>query len=518
MFRVILGLVFLMVVSPSGYAQTSADGAFLAPVTSEEELEASLHPIPQAQVAYYVSQVGVVHTFREFEGQNEALRSAKSNSPALKVADGYPVSLSSADLFAPPLADGLYQVYLAGVSSVDACSLRLLLDVSALTKEQEAWVIDPTSPRAFGPYQAAEGAPRERWLATVDGDTAVLMVRCSKPGLPEVALKGISHFFWKLDDLKELPCNINIACETDSLVEQISTAIGLVLVSNGLETLSASGALMNVPATPEFEPYLLTANHAVPDRDAAFNTDVVWDYRATTCGATDARSISLLPRSQGVDLLATSATLDATLVRLDRVPVGGYGRAYLGWDTREPKLGEPVIVIHHPQARHMRITYGRVQAIDQIVSTYHHETRVGWDQGVTEPGSSGACLLYDDGTLRTAGTLSGGSNQTCTGGPGENWDYFSSFRFFYREISPAYLTGPSGHSSYTEPQSGEGEGEGEPSCPGTFPAITRESGPFGGAGADLVVMSVAGLLLGLAGMRRMRRHPAPIVHGGYRKN
>jgi hypothetical protein len=189
--------------------------------------------------------------------------------------------------------------------------------------------------------------------------------------------------------------------------------------------------------------------------------EVYWDFRSTACNTDNAPALTYLPRSTGSDLLAGGKTLDAVLIRLDAVPVGSHGRAYLGWDTRDPVIDENVIAIHYPTATPMRIAYGRIETINQTISAedvngathaYEHETRVGWDHGITEPGSSGACLLLADGTYRVAGALTGGPDHRCGGGPDINFDYFSSFRDFYTEISPAYLTGDNSDPGYAPPE------------------------------------------------------------------
>jgi hypothetical protein len=498
------GLLILLTAAPLAYGGPSADGVFVPPTLSKSLADASPDALPADLVAYYVSKVGTRHVFRDFEGWNDILKAASSDGKVLRVAETLPVNLDADALFAAPFADGLYQVFLAGVTSVDALALRLRVDLSMLAGGQETWVLDPNGPRAFGPYFAGDDVPGGLWLATVTGDTAVLMVRSSSADVPRVRLNDLAHFYRGFEDLKELSCNIDVACNTNSMIQQIATAVGLVLIPREHDTIAASGALMNIPATPQLEPFFLTANHVIADAATAQNTDVVWDFRATQCGANDAGSITSLPHSRGVELLATSATLDTTLIRLDSVSLGKYGRAYLGWDTRKPRPGDNVFVIHHPQAKRMRITYGRVAEVDMTVVPYVHETLVGWDAGVTEPGSSGSCLLYSDGTCRIAGMLSGGSQAECGAGPTENYDYFSSFPTFFMDISPAYLTGANGNSRYRPPQTAKGEGEGEgegepgPGCAGA--ALTTASGtpPATGSPGDVLGWGVLVTLLLLA--------------------
>lgn len=47
-------------------------------------------------------------------------------------------------------------------------------------------------------------------------------------------------------------------------------------------------------------------------------------------------------------------------------------------------------------------------ALNVSASPYEKQTKAGWDQGVTEPGSSGSCLLFADGSYRLAGMVIAG--------------------------------------------------------------------------------------------------------------
>jgi len=453
----LLGCVCLNCVVAAAQGAPSGDGAFLPPVASKAALEASLHPMPQQTVAGYVAAVTVSHTFREFEGMNDEL--AATAAP-LEVAAGYPIGLSADELFDGGLPDGAHTAYLAAITSIDAEALRLVVDLSELGPGDEVWVLDPTEPRAFGPYTSEDHVVGGRFLATVEGETAVLLARALAGGAPPVRLLGLSHFFVSPVPAKVLSCNINIACEADATIQQLSSGVAYLTRPSGFSLTTGSGSLINAPGTAELEPYFLTANHVVGSETTPANIEVYWDFRATGCGVNNAPSLGSLPRSNGAALLATDTTLDLTLLRLDTVPVGEYGRAYLGWDTRDPVIDENIITIHHPDNTHMRISYGRVKLLNQTVEvsvppsgtrTFTDLTRVGWDDGVTERGSSGSCLLFDDGTLRLGGALTTGSTHVCFAGPDFNFDYYSSFRAFFSQVSPAYLSGSDGGPAYEDP-------------------------------------------------------------------
>ena len=438
-------------------AAPSADYTYVPPTAAESLLKATLNPLPVETVEAYLTHVDRFYTFDTFAGQNEALKAAAGKGEPLPASKGFAVDLPAQDLFDDGFQDGAYRVYVVGLCSVDAEALRVLVDLSQLAVDDEVWLVDPMEPRAFGPYTADDHLPSGRWLATTAGDSAVLAVRTLADAMPQVDVLALSHFYIVSDTRKLLSCNIDIACETDTVIQEVSTGIGVMIIPvNSLDFAFCSGCLIDNPDTTNLEPYFLTANHCVPTVPDAQGleveqVDILWDFRTTACDADDAPSLSSLLRSNVDSLLVTSGTLDASLLALDDVPVGSLGRAYLGWDTSTPGVGESVITLHHPQQSYMRISYGRVLAVDQdsVENGYYHQTRVVWDEGVTEQGSSGACLLTDDGRYRIIGVLSNGAIHTCGADRSGNIDMYSSFRHFYSKADE-YLSGEgSGDTSDT---------------------------------------------------------------------
>lgn len=449
--RCVLPLFAMFVAAGVSAAGPSAPSAHIPPV-SEKSLEQDLYPLPRARVAEYLSQLMQVQTVWNFRGRNETLKAEAladaGDRKALRVATGLTVALGPEDLFQAPFPDGPHQVFLGGVTSADAEALRVQADLSALADDEELWLIDPVAQRPFGPYTRADHTADGRWLPTVEGDTAVLMVRSSRADFPQVRVPQVAHFFWTTLELKELSCNVNIACETDPAVQEIAAGVGMMVVPNfGGDQALCSGTLINNPDTPEFEPYFITANHCVPGAIGAGQVDVIWDYRASACGPeATVPTLGSRLRSNGESVLVTSASLDATLMRLDSVPVGPFGRTYVGWSTTAPIVGDDGVVIHHPAGSHMRISYAEVKRTDVTViiggTTRFHETEVQYPAGVTEGGSSGSCLLLARLGYALVGMLSGGPVHTCGPNRSGNTDEFASFRHFYNDTDARlYLSG-----------------------------------------------------------------------------
>ncbi|HOZ47897.1 MAG TPA: fibronectin type III domain-containing protein [Candidatus Hydrogenedentes bacterium] len=401
------------------------------------------------EVATWLAGLEDVHVFDVFEGQNEALKATAPDGLVLHVAAGFPVDMSSSDLFGEPVSTPIGTVYEASVTSLDAAGVRLRVDLGALGPGDEVWVVDPQLFRAFGPFSVADYAPGGRWLPTIFGDTAVLVVRGASNAAPDIKLVAISHFYEDLTSpafKAELSCNINIACAS-AAIQELGKGVGfLVMPIDELDHGVCSGCLLD---SVKKGPYFYTANHCVPTGVQPWSVEVVWDYRAATCGGTDAPATGSLPRSSGQATLVTDSQLDCTLMMLDSLPAN---RTFLKGATRDPIVGEAVTCIHHPvggaalSTCHMRVSNGSVLAVDRSGSelglSYLHETKVLWDEGVTETGSSGSCLLMDDGSggYCVAGALSGGTQHTCGADRSNNYDYYSSFRRFYTAID-GYLAG-----------------------------------------------------------------------------
>ena len=434
-----LAVVALACVLAAAHAdEPYADSAFV-PTAGK-----SVPEVPLVDLERYLEHVQACHVFTTFQGQNDFLKAKylSARDRPLRGGETESVDVPAEALFGPPLPEDGVRVWLASVVSADAEALRLRLDLSRLRHGEGAWGVDPAGMRAFGPYTAAAD---EAWLATVQGDEALIMVRSPYETVPQVRLTAYAHIFLTFHEiLKELECNLDIACETDPAILEASTGVGIINVAG---YVFCSGSLINNEQTDELEPFFVTANHCICSREQAHNTEVFWDFRASECGLNDPPLMAELPRSNGDALLATSANLDATLIRLDNVPVGDYGRAYPGWDAREPEEDDPVLCIHHPEATRMRLSRGTVRETDQTMNGREHQTVVLWSQGVTENGSSGSALLFAD-TLRLAGMLSQGPVHSCED-PSGNFDWFASLSHFYPCIQK-YIDTPT-------PSSNEGE-------------------------------------------------------------
>lgn len=413
----------------------SAPHAFQAPAGSKEVKETA--PFDTATLETYLENIGVLYTVDAFAGKNAQLKAEADADRVLLAGRGYEVQAGPEELFADGFIDGPYTVYESAVLSFDAAGVRLVLDLTALTADEEVWVIDPSGPRAHGPYTLADAHDAEKWSPLIEGDTAVLMARSLSGKVPQVRLVAVSHMFRDLKELKVLGCNQDASCETDTTLQSVASGVGMISVpQSGYDFAICTGTLVNNADTPSYEPYFITSWHCVPDVADASDVDIIWDYRTVSCGS---GTLASTQRSEGEVLLTSNATYDATLMRLKSVPTGAYGRNYAGWTTNAPTIGNPVVTIHHPDGSYKRISYGTVQGLNQYSSGFQYQIKVLWHTGVTEGGSSGSPLLLGNAGYRIIGTLSNGPDHSCTN-PSMNYDWYSSFAKFYPQAQ-GWLTG-----------------------------------------------------------------------------
>ncbi|MBP8128235.1 MAG: trypsin-like peptidase domain-containing protein [Candidatus Hydrogenedentes bacterium] len=429
-------LMLLAVLAGASAAAEFADYVYVPPVKAE------IDAVSSAVVQTWLAQPGPRYVFDTFAGQNDALKASNADGPPLCVADGFALDLDEAALFDEAIDDNGARVFTVTITSLDAVAVRLLADISQLQDGDELWVVAPGAARAFGPFTAADAAGGGRWLNTIFGDTAVLAVRTPYDTPPPLTVLGLSHFF--VDAAKGVlyPCPVEADCVSDTVFQEISTGIGMLYIPyKGYKQAQCSGALLHNPDTAENEGLVLTANHCFPSGSVnAAGIEVVWDYRAAACDGSGVQDPDTAPRSTGQEVLARDDVYDGAFFSVQSVPVGARGRAWLGWDTREPAFNDPVAGCHHPMGAPMKSCFGTVTEVNVSTFLGESQTEVHWDEGITEQGSSGSPLMFSTLNYRVFGMLSNGPAHDCYNPP-QNRDNFSSFRHFFPEIQCYLLAG-----------------------------------------------------------------------------
>jgi uncharacterized repeat protein (TIGR01451 family) len=266
------------------------------------------------------------------------------------------------------------------------------------------------------------------WSPLVAGDTLLVEVQLPRgvePGDMRLAVPALSHLVTSAAKNFAVP-DKSAACEVDAMCSASPTemnAVARMLFTSGASTFLCTGTLLADMDASSTVPYFLSANHCISTQASASSLATFWFYRSAACNATSAGAFVEL--AGGATLLYASSAADATytdtsFMRLNSLPPAG--AVYAGWSATQASVGTSVTGLHHPGGDWLKVSEGTVtndwRCTMPTNGQFTCDTAgapgfysVGWQLGITEPGSSGSGLFRDDGTL--VGQLYGGSG-TCT--------------------------------------------------------------------------------------------------------
>jgi len=204
-------------------------------------------------------------------------------------------------------------------------------------------------------------------------------------------------------------CNIDVVCPLSQGWESEVRSVAGISFSG---SLFCTGAMIN-NMRQDATPFFLTANHCGINAGNAASLIPYWNYETSTCGGTPDGVLNQFTPG-GAVWLAGSSQSDVTLLRLNNSPDPAYQVSFAGWDnTPSAYQTGPGVCIHHPSGDEKRISF----EYDSMVTTSYggsaisptgtHVKVIDWDEGTTEPGSSGSPLF--NGDHRIIGQLHGGS-------------------------------------------------------------------------------------------------------------
>jgi len=212
-------------------------------------------------------------------------------------------------------------------------------------------------------------------------------------------------------------CNNNVNCpEGEPWQNEIRSAAMILTAGN---TRLCSGAMIN-NVRQDLTPYFLTANHCMSGTP---NTWVImFNYQSPTCVNQDG---PLNYTVSGTTTMAKNSSSDFALLKLNTAPPDSYQVHFAGW-TRVNAPSTSSVGIHHPDGDIKKISFDYEPCVssDYTPSPYlpnSHWEITAWNDGTTEPGSSGSPLF--DQNHRIIGQLHGGW-ASCTS---ITQDYYGKF-------------------------------------------------------------------------------------------
>jgi lysyl endopeptidase len=336
------------------------------------------------------------------------------------------------------------RIYSVQFISQGAFGIRLHLESAALPPGVRVVAYDPDHPEHTRlPITATDlAADREVWSEPIFAESAVL--ECEVPPGVDTAqvsfqVSELSHQYRSASAAiqpREESCENDATCYPQWAQQEAALA-RIDFIDEGDEYL-CSGCLLNHLNTNVVADYFLTANHCIHSQKSATSIFFYWLYQTTNCNVpSSAPNLMTMPYTSGATLLANSAVNDFSFLQLQQPPANGV--YYAGWTTAIPTNNAPVVILHHPglpPGDYTHISFGNIVGSANLYEltgtgsgTADNVWEVQWYSGVTEEGSSGSPLFFENQFV--IGQLYGGTSD-CTNQTGQ--DIFGRFDVTYPSI------------------------------------------------------------------------------------
>jgi len=305
------------------------------------------------------------------------------------------------------------------INSPGALSLNLIFNQFQLSKNAILYLSDDEQKEFIGAHTSLNNNSNKvlgTELIHNDAIVVELLEPANEAGTSILNIGTVIHGYLDLEqELKALnssgDCEYDVNCPIGSGWENQRNAVAMMVNGGGFCT----GSLIN-NTSGTIIPYFLSANHCG-------TTPGSWVFRfrwespvgQVDC-ATAAASVNG-PTNMNVNggtLKANCSNSDFTLTLLNTAPDPAWGIYYNGFNASNTPATS-VVGIHHPAGDIKKISFEYQPVISTTFGSCPADSHwgvTGWDNGVTEGGSSGSPLF--DENHRTVGQLHGGAS-TCGG-------------------------------------------------------------------------------------------------------
>jgi len=243
-------------------------------------------------------------------------------------------------------------------------------------------------------------------------------------------------------------CNNNVVCPEAEEWENQVRSVALITLGNG--TRWCSGSLLN-NTTNDGTPYFLTANHCTEGQTVSTMV-FIFNYQSDICDPGGTGNDGNLSQSvSGAALLAQTNSnsfdnstdpmqTDMALLLLSQAPPDNYHVFYSGWD-RSGEIPVNAVGIHHPNGDVKKISFdldpSQITGYFDVTGNSNGTTHwriADWDDGTTEPGSSGSPLFNNN--RQVIGQLQGGQ-ASCSDNVNDYYGRLAlSFQFIEQWLDP----------------------------------------------------------------------------------
>ena len=268
-----------------------------------------------------------------------------------------------------------------------------------------------------GAFTARDNKPHwELWTPVLPGERCVIELFVPDGArAPELMLtqvnRGYRDMFRRKHTLgipKAGACENDVVCAIGDPWRNEIRSVARYTISG---QFLCTGQLINDVAGDK-KNFFLTAAHCSISAGNAATIVVYWNFQAPVCGQQSGGSLA--QNQQGVIFRMSKADVDTTLVELEDVPDAAFNVYYAGWD-RTTIASPGAVGIHHPNGDEKSISFASatLTTVNNCIGTGgsipNTHWRVVWNDGVTEPGSSGSGI-WNPVTRRVLGVLSGGGS------------------------------------------------------------------------------------------------------------
>ena len=289
--------------------------------------------------------------------------------------------------------------------SKDARYISLQFNQYSLPQGARLYIYNPTHTTVLGAFTAHNNKANGKFATgLVRGGICILEyyepANVAQQGI--LSISKVIHAYRGFGTLRGYndsgSCNNNANCPEAADWQNEKRSVAMIL-SGGFR--SCSGAMIN-NFRQNCTPYFLTANHCF-DSDVE-NWVFMFNYESPNCNNQDGPTNQTI---SGCTLKARLADSDFLLLELDEIPPANYNVFYAGFNAN-PAPASSTVCIHHPAGDIKKITFNTdppdLGNFGNGGNTHWHIAT--WEDGTTEPGSSGSPLFNQNHQI--IGQLHGG--------------------------------------------------------------------------------------------------------------
>lgn len=350
------------------------------------------------------------------EAANEYARRANSLEKNMRFGKELSVNIDvmqTADVKTLPNGDVLRQLT---IQSDGAFSINLIFSAFKLSPNARLYLFDGNKTEFVGAHTSLNNNVNNV-LGTELIHDDVLVIELVEPaqeaGTSMLTVGTVVHGYLDLEEeMKVLgdagDCMFDVNCPIGAGWENQRNSVAMMMNGGGFCT----GSLIN-NTSGTIIPYFLSANHCGTN-PGGWVFRFRWERAAANAICETANNTSNNgPTTMNVNggiLRANYAPSDFTLTELNTAPNPAWGVFYNGWNaTNTPATS--AVGIHHPSGDIKKISFENNPLISTTFGAGSPDTHwgvTGWDDGVTEGGSSGSPLF--DQNHRVVGQLHGGAS------------------------------------------------------------------------------------------------------------